>query len=355
MGALNQITGRQRVLAALEHRCLDRVPITETHFWPETIQRWRAEGLPEDADPLDFFDLEFVPLRYEGGLMREEKVLEEDDRVLVRQRSDGTVRREWKAGSAVPQTLEYPLNSEEDWSRIRDEMLANPDARIQGMKDACDRHRQAGRFVAFASSEPGFYCLRLMSLETFAEVLLEQPRLLCDIMATMVQQFRDAYDRALALGMEPDGVMIYGDLCYRNGPFLSPRHYRELVAPYQRAIAEHARKPVIWHCDGDIRLLLPFVADAGITCMQPVEARAGNDVRLLKKQYGDELAFMGNISVEALSAGGAAMEEEILSKVTAAKEGGGYIFHSDHSVPPTVSLANYTRAVELARECGAYP
>jgi uroporphyrinogen decarboxylase len=350
----NQITGRERVLAALEHRCLDRIPITETHFWPETIERWRQEGFPENSDPLDYFGLEFVPVRYEGGLMRPEQVIEENERVVLRRCSDGTVRREWKGGSAVPQTLEYPLKSEEDWPRIREEMLADPEGRVQGMKEDCDRHHRAGRFVAFAASEPGFYCLRVMSLETFAGAVIEKPGLLCDIMAAMVKQFCDAYDRATALGMDPDGVMIYGDLCYRNGPFLSPRHYRELVLPYQRAIGDYTRKPIIWHCDGDVRLLLPFVADAGITCMQPLEARAGNDVRLLKKQYGERLAFMGNISVEALSAGGHVLEEEVRSKVTAAKQGGGYIYHSDHSIPPSVSLENYTRALELAREYGSY-
>jgi len=74
----------------------------------------------------------------------------------------------------------------------------------------------------------------------------------------------------------------------------------------------------------------------------------------MKQQYGAELAFMGNIAVEAMSAGGEQMEEEIASKIGIAKEGGGYIFHSDHSVPPTVSLENYTKVLELVKRYGAY-
>lgn len=35
-------------------------------------------------------------------------------------------------------------------------------------------------------------------------------------------------------------------------------------------------------------------------------------------------------------------------------EGGHYIFHSDHSVPPTISIENYRYAVEIAREIGSY-
>jgi uroporphyrinogen-III decarboxylase len=33
---------------------------------------------------------------------------------------------------------------------------------------------------------------------------------------------------------------------------------------------------------------------------------------------------------------------------------GGYVFHSDHSIPPQVSFARYGRIVELVREYGVY-
>ena len=46
--------------------------------------------------------------------------------------------------------------------------------------------------------------------------------------------------------------------------------------------------------------------------------------------------------------------EEVLSKLTVAMEGGGYIFCSDHSVPPHVSFDNYRYAIELVKEHGRY-
>jgi uroporphyrinogen decarboxylase len=48
------------------------------------------------------------------------------------------------------------------------------------------------------------------------------------------------------------------------------------------------------------------------------------------------------------------LEDEIRSKVTAAKEGGGYIYHSDHSVPNNVSFQQYTRVIDLIRKYGGY-
>ena len=47
-------------------------------------------------------------------------------------------------------------------------------------------------------------------------------------------------------------------------------------------------------------------------------------------------------------------EEEIRTKLTAAKQGGGYVYHSDHSVPSDVSFENYCFAVEMVKKYGAY-
>ena len=46
--------------------------------------------------------------------------------------------------------------------------------------------------------------------------------------------------------------------------------------------------------------------------------------------------------------------EEIVSKLDAAMPGGGYIYHSDHSIPPTIAFDDYAYAIELIREIGTY-
>ena len=48
------------------------------------------------------------------------------------------------------------------------------------------------------------------------------------------------------------------------------------------------------------------------------------------------------------------IEEEIASKIPIAMKGGGYIYHSDHSVPDNVSFEQYSRVIELVREHGKY-
>ena len=46
--------------------------------------------------------------------------------------------------------------------------------------------------------------------------------------------------------------------------------------------------------------------------------------------------------------------KELSSKLPVAMEGGGYIYHSDHSIPPNVSLENYSYVIELVKELGTF-
>ena len=79
------------------------------------------------------------------------------------------------------------------------------------------------------------------------------------------------------------------------------------------------------------------------------------DLIELKKTYGDVLAFMGGIDVRKMAADDPReIEEEIRTKITFAKKGGGYIYHSDHSVPDNVSFERYKYVIELVRRYGRY-
>jgi len=48
------------------------------------------------------------------------------------------------------------------------------------------------------------------------------------------------------------------------------------------------------------------------------------------------------------------IETEIATKLPVAKQGGGYIYHSDHSVPDNVSWEQYLRVMELVSHYGSF-
>jgi uroporphyrinogen decarboxylase len=73
----------------------------------------------------------------------------------------------------------------------------------------------------------------------------------------------------------------------------------------------------------------------------------------LKKNFGEVATFMGGIDVRAMAhPDPKVIEEEVRTKISVARKGGGYIFHSDHSVPHNVSFKQYEYTIELAKKYG---
>ena len=91
-----------------------------------------------------------------------------------------------------------------------------------------------------------------------------------------------------------------------------------------------------------------------VDCIQPLEARAGNDLRTLVPRYVEKLSFMGNINTDVLSGSLETIEQEIRDKLSCVVTSHRYIFHSDHSIPPSISFENYAFALELACKYGSY-
>jgi uroporphyrinogen-III decarboxylase len=115
---------------------------------------------------------------------------------------------------------------------------------------------------------------------------------------------------------------------------------------------------VIYHCDGNVAQFLPLVMQAGIDCIQPLEARAGNDAARYLREYAGRLSCMGNIDMDVFTGCTAGTKEriraEVTGKILSAKPSHRYLFHSDHSVPDSVSLENYGHAIQVAREVAGY-
>jgi uroporphyrinogen-III decarboxylase len=111
----------------------------------------------------------------------------------------------------------------------------------------------------------------------------------------------------------------------------------------------------IFHTDGDVNRVLDLYLAAGFDCLQPLEAKAGMDVRTLAPRYGDRLSLWGNINVMVMGSNDREqIEEEVRTKLEAGKACHGYLYHSDHSVPPQTSWQTYLFIIELLDRYGRY-
>jgi len=347
---------------AIARRPVPRIPLTEICYWPETLQHWETEGLPAGCDPHAFFGLDPIGLYGPDQSPRlPVRTLAEDAETVTRSDEWGRTVQAWKHTTATPVNLSFAvsdLGALDAWL----ERYAGLDHRVvdEAQLREHERRRAADDFTAVTPMEPAWFVIEyLLGFEEGLMAFLTQP----EKVARAMRVFTDFTLRQLAWliderGIQFDALWFFADLCFKNGMLLPPAVYRALVLPLHREFrrfCDARGMAFMLHCDGDVREFVPLAVEAGFAVIQPLEARAGNDVRELKARWGDRIVFMGNINADVIARGGVEeIRAEVRSKLAAAMRGGGYIYHIDHSVPPTVSLENYTLLVRLLKEHGVY-
>jgi uroporphyrinogen decarboxylase len=349
---------RERVLAALNHREADRVPFTDNP-WETTVERWRREGLPADVTPAEHFQFEFEGFGADTSLMLPIETIEETDEYIIQKNANGVTMKNWKHRTSTPALLGFELTSPERWEELKPRLVFRPQ-RIgwDQDRDRCERARAEGKFVHAAFPIGYDYLSSTVGPDTLLVAMLTHPAWVSDMFKTFTDLVIVCVEEMLARGYEFDGAFVYDDLGYRNGPFFSPATYRELLFPQHWRLCDffHGKGwKVILHSCGNVNLHIPALIEAGFDCLQPLEVKAGMDVIRLKCDYGERLALMGGIDVRAMAhPDPSVIEEEIRSKITFAKRGGGYIYHSDHSIPDDVSFERYQRVRDLVLEFGRF-
>lgn len=375
---------RERVLVALNLEEADRVPIHDVP-WAATVERWHKEGLPVEVNPAEYFDYEIVLFDADTSPRFPVRVVEETEKFVVHTTPYGALYRDHKDYSTTPGILDYPCKSREDWEAIKERLVPGKD-RVdwkgewlgQTAGDERDeesvletgrsewrrglpgweRAREQGRFICYSSEVGLDSANNYFDMESLLIAVAIEPEWLRDIYETDADLVIQMYEIMKEGGFEFDGVFLWCDLGYRNGLLFSPRHFDEQLRPTFRRLFDHFNGdgvPIILHSCGRVRDLIPRFIEDGLTCLQPLEVKAGMDLIQLKRDFGDKLAFMGGIDVRSMAdRDPSVIEEEIKTKILSAKKGGGYIYHSDHSVPNNVSLEQYRRVLQLVKKYGAY-
>jgi len=352
----HELTSRERVARALRHEEPDRIPRQDA-IWEHTLRRWRQEGFPADQSPHSVFGYDFTNMGPDISLRLPEETLEETETYRLYRDSKGAVLRSFKDHESTPETVGFTINSPETWEqyqpRLRwsDDRVSWHDARA-----ALAHARSAGQFVCYFAHIGYDWIQRMVGAETVLVGMMQQPDWIKDMFDTLMALVLDGYQAYRDRGFEFDGCYVADDLGYRNGAFFSPAKFRELELPAQSRLCARMAEdglPVILHSCGNVTELVPLLIEAGFACLQPLEVKSGADMLALKRQFGDRLCFMGGIDARAMShPDPSVIEQEIATKLPVMKQGGGYIYHSDHSIPSDVSLAQYQRVMELVEEYG---
>ena len=108
---------------------------------------------------------------------------------------------------------------------------------------------------------------------------------------------------AVQEGIYPKAVLLGEDICTQRGPMISPDFLEKYYAPQLRyglePLLEVGCRPV-WHCDGDVRLMLDFLIDAGVQGLQGFQPECGMHLEKLverRTRDGEPLVIFGPLAV----------------------------------------------------------
>lgn len=166
------------------------------------------------------------------------------------------------------------------------------------------------------------------------------------------------------VGERVTAVFLSGtDFGMQTGPLISPKTYRNLYKPFNKALNDWVHQNTSWktyiHCCGSIDRLIPDFIEAGFDILNPVQtSAAGMDSQTLKDLFGSEVVFWGGgIDTQKTLPFGTPEEvrKQVKERMQIFGRGGGFVFNTVHNLQAGVPQENIVALYEAVREYRDYP
>ncbi len=383
------MTGRERVLTALEHSEPDRVPLdlASTHVTGIAViayQRLRAHlGLPKREPQIcDYIQQVCVP---------HEDVMERfgvDTRGLfpwVSSNWNFTPDDKGDAWEVVDEWgLVYRMSKDEglyynlvlsplDGPAVTAEQIdghswprADDPARLEGLREQAQRFRSEGKAVVIKGLAAGLseMAIRLRGMENFLVDLLADEKIACRLLDKLLELKLRFWQMALPeLSDLVDIVLEADDYGTQESQLISPEHFRRIFKPRLaelfRGIKEAApHVKILFHSCGSVREIIPDLIEIGMDILNPVHIRAaGMEPAGLKRDFGDAISFWGGgVDTQGVLPNGTPeqVRDDVRRNVEALAPGGGYVFNTVHNIQADVPPENIVAMYDALAEFGHY-
>jgi hypothetical protein len=361
---------KQRLLSALRHKEDDRVPNfefvlmrrnTEAVLGRETYRRVRERYRTLDTVWPPRSDDE---LHDRSALADYSCYLPPDEyRQLLESTGQDAINctLSWKPKTRKSEREGVIARSQDGIIRDRSQLgeLPKPPT-VQAMMAALDHYIQAfeGTDIGIGVMLRSVFCntYETLGMENFLLKTYDDPGLI----ATLFDRFAE-YSVQIVQACLPRNIDFFAlddDICDNNGFLVNPRFIRNQWLPRTREILDPVIGkdiPVIFHCCGNIRPVIPLALEMGISAMNPIQPNC-NDIDAYKREYGADLCFIGNLDLAGVLTFGTPeqVREATLDHIRRLADGGGYVVSSSHSITDDVPPENYQAMIETTWEHGRY-
>ncbi len=357
---------RECVLAALDHRESDRVPIDLGSTIVTTATRVAYQNLlahlglpPDDAPAISHRQMDTVYPREDllarYGVDCRPVYLrgpwEFQTTELPGDRFSDEYGLTWEKASYYYDVVERPFANLESPSDLVGVQWPDPydPGRVAGIRAEARRLHDETDFAVVAD----IMCLGpfegacfLRGYEDFCTDLYWNRDLAHAILDKVTETDIALWDLFLEhVGDKVDVVAQGDDLGTQLGPWMSPGMYREMIKPYHRRLYDfiHSKTSakVFMHSCGSIFDIIPDLIDVGVEILNPIQRSAAKmDIATMKAEFGRELCFWGGgIDVQQVLpfATPERIADEVRYSIDTLGRDGGYVFCAAHNIQPDVS------------------
>lgn len=382
------MTGRERLLKAINHEVPDRVPIDLGGFQTGIhVRAYEALlehlGIEDDVAILDpvqqlavpceavlerfHVDVRYVlahgPDSFDGGI----ELNERDGRLWHDLRDEFGVVWSMPDDQRLFMDISHHPLANADIGVVADYPF--PDGgdptRFTGVREQALEMRNETPYALSTGIGGVIYesCWYLCGLERWLTELLVNP-VFCEAVLDRMLEFWIGYYSGFMkeVGDLIDVVMIGDDLAGQAGPLFRPDVYRAIVKPRQKRLVQHIKSltsaKVWYHTCGGCAEYIPDLIDNGADILNPVQIGARDmDPHSLKERFGDRMVFWGGgIDAQHVLPFGTPDEvrEHVRRNIEAFKPGGGYVFNNVHNIQYGVPPENVVALFDAAYEFGGY-
>ncbi len=339
------MNGNERILAALQRKQPDTVPVFEWFVDVKVGQTLVGSG--DIIDIVERMDLDAVNVRADYSKQKIDDVTFVDEWGSKRQLT----------GDAIAAHLASPI---EDIANHKAYRFPDPDAphRFRSLEKTLQRLGESKAIVL--NLRDGFSEVRdLLGYENALMAPLLEPQAFAELIMRSVE-----YNLKLAeIARKRYGLKVVAttdDVANASGLLFRPETYFELLAPAFKAVMQGYKSMgylIIKHCDGDVRPLIDFWIEAGIDCLDPIDPGGRLEMGEIKQQYGSRICLKGNIDCTGNLCSGtpAQVDEEVRDCISKGGKGGGLILSSSNTIHQGVKPENFRAMMDAARKYGRYP
>ncbi len=409
------MTSRERILAALNHREPDRVPLDLSGHRSSGIAsllypKLRAYlGLPArpvrvydqvqqlaiiDDDVLDRFGVDTIELG-RGFALRDDDWSDwilpdgtpcempawtvperEEKRWVIRSKSGRVIAQMPDRALYFEQTY-YPFFEHDNLDAIAEAQseamwtaVASPPGPLVTGPSGDEIYRRGAENLRKQTERAtlGLFGGNLLEMgqflyrnDGFLLLLAEDPSRAHAFLDRVVEAHLKDLEHFLSLVGEYIDVIVFGDdLGMQSGPQISPAMYREFFKPRHAIMWSRAKQlanvKVMLHCCGGVRELLPDLIEAGLDAINPVQIScSGMDVAELKSEFGKDMVFWGGgCDTQRILPQGTPEEIQahVRRQVSILKRGGGFVFQQVHNILADVPPENVVAMLDAVNSVG---